>query len=158
MGAFASYVDVPEPDLQHHSALPAIANDNAERRPQPVRIYSGKDKPADAYVAVHYRGHWFWIDDGDWKTKRAFGTIMFFFTLGETGAAENLPLIRRPGSYGRLGRRAKFPDHRSRKAGHDGAVSGIVIAKQSIVWLPNRSAHEMAIETTKISQWRPAQA
>lgn len=96
MGAFASYVDVPEPDLQHHSALPAIANDNAERRPQPVRIYSGKDKPADAYVAVHYRGHWFWIDDGDWKTKRAFGTIMFFFTLGETGAAENLPLITIP--------------------------------------------------------------
>jgi hypothetical protein len=96
MGAFATYVDVPEPDLLHHSAVPAIGNDTAEGRAQPVRIYSGKDKPAAAYAAVHYRDYWFWIDDGDWKTKRALTAIMFFFTLGETGDNGNLPLITIP--------------------------------------------------------------
>lgn len=96
MGAFASYVDVPEQDLLHHSAVPAIGNDTTEGHPQSVRIYSGKDKPATAYAAVHYRDDWFWIDDGDWKTKRALTAIMFFFTLGETGPNENLPVITIP--------------------------------------------------------------
>ena len=61
-----------------------------------MRIYSGKDKPPGAYAAAHYRDYWFWIDDGNWKTKRALTAIMFFFTLGETGGNENLPLITIP--------------------------------------------------------------
>jgi hypothetical protein len=96
MGAFASYVDVPAPDLLSHSATPALANTAEDGRPQSVRIYSGKDKPAGAYAAAHYRDTWFWIDDGDWKTKRALTAIMFFFTLGESGSNENLPLITIP--------------------------------------------------------------
>ncbi len=96
LAAFASYVDVPESDLLSHSAVPAVDNPNAESRPQVVRIHSGKDKPAAAYAAVHYRDRWFWIDDGDWKTKRALTAVMFFFTLGETGGNENLPLITIP--------------------------------------------------------------
>jgi hypothetical protein len=67
MGAFASYVDVPEPDLLSHSALPALGHSGAESGAQPVNIHSGKDKPATAYAAVRYRDYWFWIDDGDWK-------------------------------------------------------------------------------------------
>ena len=82
--------------MAHHSAVPAVGNGAAESRPQSVRIYSGKDRPAAAYAAVHYRDYWFWIDDGDLLTKRALGAIMFFFTLGETGGNENLPLITIP--------------------------------------------------------------
>jgi len=96
MGAFASYVDVPDLDVQQHTAMPSFEAAAPESRPQSVRIYSGKDKPAGAYAAVHYRNRWFWIDDGDWKTKRALTAIMFFFTLGETGGNENLPLITIP--------------------------------------------------------------
>jgi len=96
MGAFASYVDIPEADLQRHSAVPAIGNTAAEGRTPPVRIYSGKNRPADAYVAMRYRDYWFWIDNDDWKTKRALTAIMFFFTLGNTGGNENLPLITIP--------------------------------------------------------------
>ena len=36
------------------------------------------------------------IDDTDLRTKRAFTAIMFFFTLMETGAKEELPLITIP--------------------------------------------------------------
>jgi hypothetical protein len=52
--------------------------------------------PADAFAAVHHRGHWFWIDDGDWQTKRALTAVMFFFTLAETGDSGKLPLITIP--------------------------------------------------------------
>ena len=96
MGAFASYLDVPEAHLKDHSAAPAFEKVAPESRQSQVRIHSGKDKPAAAFASVHYRGHWFWIDDGDWQTKRALTAVMFFFTLAETGVPEKLPLITIP--------------------------------------------------------------
>jgi hypothetical protein len=96
MGAFASYLDVPEAHLKERRAVPAFENAAPEGRRDGVRIHSGKAKPADAFAAVPYRGHWFWIDDGDWQTKRALTAVMFFFTLAETGSPERLPLITIP--------------------------------------------------------------
>lgn len=61
-----------------------------------MRIHSGKDKPPHAFAAVHYRDHWFWVDDGDWQTKRALTAVIFFFTLAETGDAAKLPLVTIP--------------------------------------------------------------
>ena len=96
MASFASYLDVPEADLKDRSAVPALGNSAPENNSNPVRIHSGKDKPAKAFAAVHYRDHWFWIEDGDWRTKRALTAVMFFFTLAETGSPERLPLITIP--------------------------------------------------------------
>ena len=96
MGAFSSYMDVPEEHLSAHSALPAFEHAAPESRKDLVRIHSGKERPASAFAAVQYRGYWFWIEDGDLKTKRAMTAIMFFFTLTETGASEKLPLITIP--------------------------------------------------------------
>lgn len=96
MGAFASYIDAPEEHLKEHSAVPAFETAAPGTRRDVVRIHSGKDKPAHAFVAVHYRDHWFWVDDNDWQTKRALTAVMFFFTLAETGSNEKLPLITIP--------------------------------------------------------------
>lgn len=96
MGAFASYVVVPEAHVQDHSAIPSFAENPADGIYNPVRIHSGLEKPKDAFAAVPYRGYWFWIDQGDWQTKRALTAVMFFFTLAETGANGNLPLITIP--------------------------------------------------------------
>jgi hypothetical protein len=96
MSAFASYLDVPEAHLKDHSAVPAFENAAPDSRQNQVRIHSGREKPANVFAAVHYHGYWFWIDDGDWQTKRAMTAIMFFFTLAETGDSAKLPLITIP--------------------------------------------------------------
>jgi hypothetical protein len=96
MGAFSSYLDVPEEHLTEHSAVPAFEHASQEKRQETVRIRSGKGKPEGSYAAVNYRGYWYWIDDGDWPTKRALTAIMFFFTLAETGGTEKLPVITIP--------------------------------------------------------------
>jgi hypothetical protein len=96
MGAFASYLDVPEAHVKDHSAMPSFDNESAESRKQKVRIYSGNTKPANAFAKVYYRDHWYWVDDGDWRTKRALTAVMFFFTLADTGSAEKLPLVTIP--------------------------------------------------------------
>src|SRR3954471_23457896 len=96
MAAFASYVDIPEPHMSEHSATPAPDAASAEASGQKIHVFSGKNKPAAAYAAVRYRGYWFWIDDRDWRTKRALTAVMFFFTLTDSGSQEKLPLITIP--------------------------------------------------------------
>jgi hypothetical protein len=96
MQAFASYIDVPEKDLKEQRAVPSVETVAQNGKPPPVQVHSGKEKPADAFAAVHYRDHWFWVDDRDWRTKRALTAVMFFFTLAETGSTEKLPLITIP--------------------------------------------------------------
>jgi hypothetical protein len=97
MQAFASHIDVPEAHLKDHSAWPSLENTTtAEGRQQSVRIHTGKDKPAGAFVAVRYRDTWFWVDNGDFQTKRALNVVMFFFTLADTGSVERLPLVTIP--------------------------------------------------------------
>ena len=93
--AFASYVDVPAQHLQEAIAAPGI-DPASTGEGDGLRIRSGTTKPESAYAAVQYRGHWFWVDDNDWRTKRALTAVMFFFTLADTGAPESLPLVTIP--------------------------------------------------------------
>ena len=48
------------------------------------------------FTAVRYHDYWFWIENGDLQTKRALTVVMFFFTLGDTGVDEKLPLVTIP--------------------------------------------------------------
>ncbi len=97
MNNMAAQVDVPAEHVADGRATPGFNSAvQADEEHRPVRIRSSKEKPADPYVAVHYRDHWFWIDDRDLKSKRAFAFMMMLFTLSETGEKENLPLITIP--------------------------------------------------------------
>jgi hypothetical protein len=45
---------------------------------------------------VRYRDYWFWIEVGDFQTKRALTALTFFFSLADTGGDQKLPLITIP--------------------------------------------------------------
>ncbi len=97
MNTMAVQVEVPAEHITEGRATPGFdSGAQAPDRQRLVRIRSSKEKPADSFVAIRYRDHWFWIDDRDLKTKRAFAFIMMLFTLSETGEKENLPLITIP--------------------------------------------------------------
>jgi hypothetical protein len=96
MAAMATYTDLPEADLQSGRAVPAARSVDTTSKDDPVKIKCSKDKPADAFVAVHYHNQWFWVDDRDWRTKRAFSAIMFLFTMTQETGEERLPLITIP--------------------------------------------------------------
>ncbi len=89
MAMFAAQVEVPAEDIAQGRATPGATGDA-------LRIGCSKNKPANAFVTVAYRDRWFWIDDRDLKTKRAFAFMMMLFTLADTGERENLPLITIP--------------------------------------------------------------
>lgn len=97
MMTMAGQVDVPAQDVVEGRATPGY-DDTAPGGDalRLIRIRNSKSKPNDAYAAVLYRNHWFWIDDRDLKSKRAFAFMMMLFTLAETGEKESLPLITIP--------------------------------------------------------------
>ena len=64
-----------------------------------MRIHSSRSTPRQANVAVQHRGWWYYVDDTDWASKRAFLQIqMLFFTrLSEaTRGAQGTPLLTIP--------------------------------------------------------------
>lgn len=58
-----------------------------------LRVRSGAAAPPDAHVAVHFRGHWFWIDGADVASKRAFLVAQILLSLADTSGSAAGPLV-----------------------------------------------------------------
>jgi hypothetical protein len=93
-----SYIEVPETHVAEQRATPNIADDvDTAAGVEPLlRIRSSEEEPTDAYTAVPYRDHWFWLDDRDLKSKRMFSFLMFLFSLAETGTPDRAPVLTIP--------------------------------------------------------------
>lgn len=61
-----------------------------------ARIHVTPERPEDAFSAVYYRSHWFWIDDRDIQSKRVFTFLKLFSSIAETGVAPQLPVLTVP--------------------------------------------------------------
>lgn len=91
-------IEVPEVHVGERR-VPATVTYEAEKElgigPM-IRIRSGPDEPADAFVAVPYKDHWFWIDDRDYPSKRIFSFLLVMFSLMDTGPARGAPIVTIP--------------------------------------------------------------
>jgi len=94
----ASGVDVPPEHVAQQRTVAATRLASAENpwdRPL-VRILSGAAAPPHAFAAIRYRDTWYWIDDGDFASKRIFTLLMIFFSLAETGVTPQVPALTIP--------------------------------------------------------------
>ena len=48
------------------------------------------------FVAIQYRGHWFYVDESDLQSKRMFTLLMFLFELQAPAGGGAAPLITLP--------------------------------------------------------------
>jgi hypothetical protein len=90
----AGTVDIPKTHLDDGSGYRVPPSIEAAHPLMHVR--SGTERPKDPFAAAQYRGYWFWIDQTDAPSKRAFSFLMALFNFAETGKAENLPLVTIP--------------------------------------------------------------
>jgi hypothetical protein len=89
-------IDLPDAHLAGGRALPGMHQPGDVPARPLVRIRSGAHAPEDAYAAVRYRGHSYWIDDDDIVSKRTFTFLMILFSLAETGQAAAAPVVTVP--------------------------------------------------------------
>jgi hypothetical protein len=61
-----------------------------------MSIHSRKDRPADAAVAVPYRGWWFYLADNDQNSKITFNLLNILFQLQATTASGKSPVLTLP--------------------------------------------------------------
>jgi hypothetical protein len=94
----SSSVEVPAEDVEENRVRATISEETSEGTPVPplITIHSSTLKPRDAFVAIHYRSYWFWIDDRDFPSKGLFSFLYFLTSLTETGGKEGAPIITVP--------------------------------------------------------------
>ncbi len=61
-----------------------------------MKIHSGDEPPAKAFVAVQYNDHWFWIDNRDFRSKGIFTFLLLLTSLAQTGVVPQAPVITVP--------------------------------------------------------------
>jgi hypothetical protein len=96
-----SYIEVPPDDVRDKRCLPTMAAETSPASgaaiPPLIRIQSSPSKPSQfGFVAVPYRGQYFWIDDRDMRSKSLFTFLMFIFSLTETQGKEAAPIVTIP--------------------------------------------------------------
>jgi hypothetical protein len=94
----SSFITVPEAHVADRRVTPTAEPEVGPSGPiRPlILIGSSLERPADAFLAVPYRGYWFSIEDRDMGSKRLFSFLMFVFTLVETGVKNGVPVLTIP--------------------------------------------------------------
>lgn len=93
-------IEAPAAHVQEGFTFPTTpARPDSGPRDQPmVAIQSGSRPPADAFAAVRYSDHWFWIDNRDFRSKAAFTFLLMLTSLVQTGVTPQTPVITVPAS------------------------------------------------------------
>ncbi len=61
-----------------------------------ITVHSSVSHPKTAYLAVPYRGHWFYIDDSDVEAKRTFVLLQQIYNLQAKRQEREAPLLSIP--------------------------------------------------------------
>ena len=95
MAHAAQSIEVLEKELERGSVAPRALPDSPYS--PLLRVRSSEAEPAGAFVAVPYRGRWFYVDDGDLDSKRTLGVLSSLIRLEiGAGGAENVPVLTLP--------------------------------------------------------------
>jgi len=94
----SAVIAVPMADVTEGRVMPTPEADPGPSGPVAplMRILSSIERPGDAFVAVPYRGRWFFIDDRDVASKHLLSSLMFLFTFVQTGAKDAAPVLTIP--------------------------------------------------------------
>lgn len=99
MTEYAACIEVPASDIAEGRvhAVNNMVSDSDHRLPPLIRVHNSAAEPGMPYVAVPYRGSWFWIDDRDIHSKSMFYFLMVLSSFTERGDSEQAaPIISVP--------------------------------------------------------------
>ncbi len=96
----ATKVDVPPQHVTEGRTIPSMVQEEQTIASftRLIQVKHGPSRPDDAFSAVRYRDHWYWIDDRDFNSKRTFTFVMILMSLSEKGGTGDLPVVTIPAS------------------------------------------------------------
>ena len=92
----AAQVEVPEDNVDAGRTYPTQLRPEELGVLPSLAVSAREVRPHEPFVAVEYRGTWYWIDDRDYASKRVFSTLMLLLNLVDKGAEGQLPVITIP--------------------------------------------------------------
>jgi hypothetical protein len=92
MNELAWRMDVPPKHIEEGRTTSTFVADDPELVPL-VKIHYAKERPDTAFVAVHNRDYWFYIDDRDTFSKRTFALVQIMLSLTDSGDAARGPVV-----------------------------------------------------------------
>ena len=60
------------------------------------RVHSSSSRPEHAFLEVHYRGYWFYIDDTDLESKSTYTLLAQLFSLQSASGSMQAPVLTIP--------------------------------------------------------------
>jgi hypothetical protein len=90
----SAYIMVPEQHVLEGRTRPTRELGSASPLVRaPLRIYTSAGKPEDALVSVKNRDHWFYLDDKDIDSKKAFAFLMILMQLSSAQEPARGPVV-----------------------------------------------------------------
>jgi hypothetical protein len=90
-----SQIDVPEQDIGAGRTIATVPPAMPGMAPV-ITVHSGAEPPPATFVALNYRGRWYWVDDGDFASKAALSVLDLLHSIAESGHAPQAPVITIP--------------------------------------------------------------
>ena len=91
---------VPDSDISGGRATPGgrpgVARCPTAAAAPFLNIWSGSSPPPETYVAIPYKGRWFWIGENDIRSKTIFTGVMLLFSISDVGVRSAPPVVTVP--------------------------------------------------------------
>ena len=97
MGFLCFGVELPQEHLdENRAARISDVRSGDDRRRVPLQVHSQAEPPSNAFVAVKYADHWFYIPHSDHTSKLAFGLLAYLFQMQAPQVQGAGPLLTVP--------------------------------------------------------------
>ena len=83
------YIEVPETHVAEGRTLETFIPED----PDLIHIRVSDSRPSFAFLAIEYRGHWYYIDDRDVKSKNTFAVMQVLMSMANNASGAVGPLI-----------------------------------------------------------------
>jgi hypothetical protein len=92
----AAQIEVPGGDVAEGRTYPTQTSPAELPLLPDLSVESQLLAPLNAFVAVEYRGTWYWIDDRNYDAKRVFSVLLLLLNLVDKSGGAQLPVITIP--------------------------------------------------------------
>ena len=85
LNLLASQFEVPDEHVAHGWTYASVKPAFPESGRPVIVVHAGSSTPANAFASTRERGSWFWVEENDFESKRAFSFLVMLLALIESG-------------------------------------------------------------------------